>query len=87
MSGVQFPAGTEIFSHCSYVQICPGNLSSGYWGDLSSGVKQLRCEGDHSPPSSAKVKDASSYTSTPSHIILAFCFVEHRQWLLSVVLS
>jgi len=28
------------------------------------GIKQLGCEADHSPPSSAKVKNAYSYTST-----------------------
>jgi hypothetical protein len=26
-------------------------------GDLSFGVKQVRCEADHSPPSSAEVKE------------------------------
>jgi hypothetical protein len=34
-------------------------------GALSLGVKQPGCEADHSPPSSAKVKNAWSYTSTP----------------------
>jgi hypothetical protein len=34
-------------------------------GALSLGVKQLGHEADHSPPSSAKVKNAWSYTSTP----------------------
>jgi len=28
------------------------------------GLKQLGCEADHSPPSSAEVKNAWSYTST-----------------------
>jgi hypothetical protein len=32
---------------------------------LSLGVKRPGCEGDHSPPSSAKFKKAWSYTSTP----------------------
>jgi hypothetical protein len=32
---------------------------------LSLGVKRLRCEADHSPISSAEVKNAWSYTSTP----------------------
>jgi hypothetical protein len=31
---------------------------------LSMRVKQLGCEADHSPPSSAEVKNAWSYTST-----------------------
>jgi hypothetical protein len=34
-------------------------------GALSLGVKQSGREGDHSPPSSAEVKNAWSYTSTP----------------------
>jgi len=33
-------------------------------GALSLGVKQLGHEADHSPPSSAEVKNAWSYTST-----------------------
>jgi hypothetical protein len=32
---------------------------------LSLGVKRSEREADHSPPSSAEVKNASSYTSTP----------------------
>jgi hypothetical protein len=34
-------------------------------GALTSGVKRPGREADHSPPSSAKVKNAWSYTSTP----------------------
>jgi hypothetical protein len=34
-------------------------------GALFWGVKQLRHEADHSPPSNAKVKNVWSYTSTP----------------------
>jgi len=34
-------------------------------GVLSLGVKQLERESDHSPPFSAEVKNAWSYTSTP----------------------
>jgi len=35
-------------------------------GTPSSGVKWLGCEADHSPPSSAVVKNTWSYTSTSS---------------------
>jgi hypothetical protein len=35
-------------------------------GILSPGVKRLRREADHSPPSSAEVKNAWRYTSTPN---------------------
>jgi hypothetical protein len=34
-------------------------------GALSLGIKRLGREGDRSPPSSAEVKNAWSYTSTP----------------------
>jgi hypothetical protein len=34
-------------------------------GALSLGVKRPGSEADHSPPSSAEVKNAWSYTSTP----------------------
>jgi hypothetical protein len=34
-------------------------------GALSMGVKRSEPEADHSPPSSAEVKNAWSYTSTP----------------------
>jgi hypothetical protein len=34
-------------------------------GAVSPGVKLPRCEADHSPPSSAEVKNAWSYTSNP----------------------
>jgi hypothetical protein len=33
-------------------------------GDLSPGIKRPEREADHSSPSSAEVKNASSYTST-----------------------
>jgi hypothetical protein len=47
-------------------------------GSLSLGVKWLRHEADHSPPSSAEVKNASSYISTPQYIFMASCLVKHR---------
>jgi hypothetical protein len=34
-------------------------------GAFFLGVKQLGCEADHSPPSSAEVNNMWSYTSTP----------------------
>jgi hypothetical protein len=44
---------------------------------LSSGVKQLGCEADHFPPSSARVNEWS-YTSTPQYIFMMWCVVKHR---------
>jgi hypothetical protein len=43
----------------------PSLLSNGYLGALSLGKKRPGREADHSPPSSAEVKNAWSYTSTP----------------------
>jgi hypothetical protein len=35
-------------------------------------------EADHSPPSSAELKNAWSYTSTPQYVFIAWCLVKHR---------
>jgi len=68
VSRVPFPAGAGNFSlhHCiqNSSGAHPASYSMGIWGS-SREVKQLRCEVDLSPPSSAKVKNACSYTSAP----------------------
>jgi hypothetical protein len=45
---------------------------------LSLGIKQLRCEADHSPPSSAEVKNVWSYTSTPPIHLHVWCLAKNR---------
>jgi hypothetical protein len=40
-------------------------------GALSLGTKRPGCEADHSPPSSAEVKNAWSYTSIPQYTFMA----------------
>jgi hypothetical protein len=45
-------------------------------GALSLGVKWLGCEADHSPPSSAEVKTAWSYTYTPEYAFMVWCSVK-----------
>jgi hypothetical protein len=45
---------------------------------LSLEVKRPGGEVDHSPPSSAEVKNAWSYTSTPQYVFMAWCLVKHR---------
>jgi hypothetical protein len=50
---------------------------------LSLGVKRPGREADHSPPSSAEVKNAWSYTSTPQYVFMAWCLVKHRDAFLS----
>jgi hypothetical protein len=47
-------------------------------GALSLGVKRPGREADHSPPSSAEVKNALRYTSTPPYVFMAWCLVKHR---------
>jgi hypothetical protein len=39
-------------------------------------VKRPGSEADNSPPSSAKVKNAWSYTSTPQYVFMAWCLVK-----------
>jgi hypothetical protein len=48
-------------------------------GGLSLGVKQPQYEADHSPPSSAEVKNAWSYTSTPQYATMAWCSVKKKK--------
>jgi hypothetical protein len=47
-------------------------------GALSLGVKRPGREADRSPPSSAEVKIAWSYTSAPQYVFMAWCLVKHR---------
>jgi hypothetical protein len=50
-------------------------------GVLSLGVKRPGREGDHSPPSSAEVKNAWSYTPTPQYTFMAWCSVKAQRQL------
>jgi hypothetical protein len=65
---VRFPTGAGNFSVHHRVQngsgTHPGSYSVGTGGTFP-GVKRLGREADHSSPSSAEVKNAWSYTSTP----------------------
>jgi hypothetical protein len=56
-------------------------------GDISLEVKLLGLEADHSPPSSAEVKNVWSYTSTPPYVFMARCLIEQRTHLHGVVLG
>jgi hypothetical protein len=47
-------------------------------GALSLGVKRPGREADYSPPSSAEVKNAWSYTSAPLYVFMAWYLVTHR---------
>jgi hypothetical protein len=67
-SGVRFPEGAGNFSLHHRIQNGSGSHPASYpIGTRGSfpGVKRLGREANHSPPSSAEVKNAWSYTSTP----------------------
>jgi hypothetical protein len=51
----------------------------GYQGVLSSVVKRPVRETDRSSPSSADIKNAWRYTSTPLYVFIAWCLIEYRQ--------
>jgi hypothetical protein len=81
MIGVRFPAGAGNFSLRHHVQTGteahPASCAIGT-GIPSLGVKRLGREAAHSPPSSAEVKNAWSYNSTPQYVFMAWCLVKHR---------
>jgi hypothetical protein len=73
MTGVQFPT-EQVFSLRHNVQTDSGAHPASYpraTGVLSSGVKRPGREADHSPPSSAEVKN-------PPHVFMAWCLVKHQ---------
>jgi hypothetical protein len=47
-------------------------------GALSLGVKRSGREAEHSPPSSAKIKNAWSYTSALQYVFMVWYLVKHR---------
>jgi hypothetical protein len=76
-SRVRFPAGAGSFSlhrvqngseaHPGSYPMVPGTLYME--------VKRPGREDDHSPPSSAEVKNTWSYTSTPQYIFMVWCLL------------
>jgi hypothetical protein len=68
-SGVRLPAGAGNFSLHHRSQNGSGAHPASYpMGTRGSfpGAKRLEHEADHSPPSSAEVKNACGYTFTPA---------------------
>jgi hypothetical protein len=78
VGGVRFSAGAGNFSlhHCLQTDsgAHPASYPMGTRG-FFLGVKRSGREADHSPPSSAEVKNAWSYTSFPHCIFMAWCLV------------
>jgi hypothetical protein len=80
-SRVRFPGRGMmgiLFTTASRTALGPTQLPI-LWvpGALSLGVELLGSESDHSPPSSAEVKEWS-YTSTPQYAFMAWCLVKQR---------
>jgi hypothetical protein len=78
-SRVQFLIVAGNFSLHHHVQNSSGAHPASYpmgTRALFLGVKQLGCEADHSPPSSAEVKNVWSCTSTPQYAFMAWCSVK-----------
>jgi hypothetical protein len=79
-SRVRYPAGAGNFSLHHRVQNGSGAHPASYTmgtRDSFPGVKRPGREADHSPPSSAEVKNAWSYISTPQYAFMAWCLVKH----------
>jgi hypothetical protein len=90
MTVVQFAAGagkkfSSLSPHPDWLWGSPNLLLDAYQG-LSLGVKWLEHESDHSPPSSAEVKNAWSYTSTPPYVFMAWCLVKHGIYIKGMML-
>ena len=58
----------------------PSLLFNGQWHSFLE-VKWLRCDADHSPPSSAEVENKGSYTSTPSICLHGIAKDYNLEWL------
>jgi hypothetical protein len=71
-------------SLCHLVQIHSGAHRAS--SPMETGHKAVGCDADHSPPSSAKVMNAWSYTSTPPYVFTAWCIVKHSIHLHGMVL-
>jgi hypothetical protein len=55
-------------------------------GVLSLGLKRPGHEADHSPPSSAEVKNAWRYTSAPQYVFMAWCLVKHKNTFTFIII-
>jgi hypothetical protein len=80
-SRVRLPAGAGYFSLHHRIQNGSGAHPASYpmgTRGFSLGVKRPERKADHSPPSSAEVKNAWSYTSTPQYVFMAWCLVKQR---------
>jgi hypothetical protein len=54
-------------------------------GALSLGVKRLRREADHSPPSSAEVKECVELYLHSQYVFTAWCLVKYRDYFTFII--
>jgi hypothetical protein len=83
-SRVRLPEGAGNFSLHHRVQNGSGAHPASYQigtGGFFPGVKRPGRESDHSPPSTAEVKNAWSYASTPQYVVMAWCVVKHNVFI------
>jgi hypothetical protein len=88
-SGFSSQQPQEIFSPPNRAHRFSGPLnlpSNGYSGVRSPEVKRQRREADHSRPSSAKIKGAWSYTSTPQTVSWRDAYLSTEQLYLYLTL-
>jgi hypothetical protein len=87
---VRFLQSPSDFAHSTFpssehrVQTGSGAHAASYPrvpGSLSLEIKWPRCEADHSPPSSAEVKNAWSYTSSRQYAFVMWCSVKAQRQL------
>jgi hypothetical protein len=78
-TGVRFSAGIFFSATASRPTLGPMQLRILKWvpGALSLVVERSGREADHSPPSSAEVKNAWSYTSTYLYVFMVWYVVKH----------
>jgi hypothetical protein len=81
-SGIGVPGRMGVFLFTTLSRLALGPTQPVIqWvpGALSLGVKQPGHEAGHSPPSSAKVKNAWRYISTPQYAFRAWCSVKSTE--------
>jgi hypothetical protein len=89
MTGVRYPTGAGIFLLATASRPALGPTQPRIiciLGAFSSEVKRPGCEADHPPPSSAEVKNAWHYTSTPTYVLMAWCLIKSTGTALSLTL-
>jgi hypothetical protein len=75
----------RTFSLRHSVQTASGAHSASY--RMGTGIKRPGQEAEHSPPSSAEVKNAWSYTSTLPYVFMVWYLVKRKDFILPYLAS